>query len=74
MTFQDPKHPIWTVASGATVVAALGLMLVFNYNSVDRRDIGTLLVTAATYLVTNLVRGAAVNRALKQEVEPCEQS
>ena len=48
MTIPAADHPLWALLRQAIPLAVLGLMLAFNYNSVDSRDIVTLLVVAAS--------------------------
>lgn len=48
MTLPAADHPLWALIRQLVPLAVLGLMLAFNYNSIDQRDLVTMLVVAAS--------------------------
>lgn len=46
--YSNEKHPLWGIAmllaKGLIGVAVLGLLLAFNYNQFDHRDIVTMIL------------------------------
>ena len=42
----DPKHPIWELARTALRVIVVGACLALFYNSVDMRDLLTIITVA----------------------------
>lgn len=40
----DPKHPLWIAVRMLSIAVVLGLLLTFNYNQFDARDITTIVL------------------------------
>ena len=47
MTLPDSTHPIWRILNVVVVGTILILLLQFNYNGLDKRDILTVITTLA---------------------------
>lgn len=61
-----PKE-FWTIAIIGIMVVVLGLMLVFNYNSVDTRDPVTMLVVAISGICVWVIKMLYENKAVQKE-------
>lgn len=46
MTIPDRDHPIWPIIRQAMIAGAVGFCLWFNYDSVDSRDLFTILTVS----------------------------